>query len=306
MIELNKVVFAPSVLRLGGTVMDFTALDKAVSVMGAEEAAETEGSPLDNILSRIAMNPNEQGNGDDIAEFAGRQCYRSWMSGRGPAEYIGNLIEMGHGSVFEHASMPFMVTGVSRSLTHELIRHRVGTAYSQESQRYVDAKDLRFVVPPLLANHCDGMDEDMLNADPMLGRFRTSCGRALAEYKEFQADLIAMLADMEAAGADIKQVTSAKKRANEAARALLPNAAETRLVFTCNLREIRHVLLLRGNEAADLEIRRLAVVLLEHSRDYAPHFFADVVKTLGADNLAAIGLKIKPTDLDGEGEKEAA
>jgi thymidylate synthase (FAD) len=62
---------------------------------------------------------------------------------------------MGHGSVFEHASIVFQVAGVSRSLTHELIRHRVGTAYSQESQRYVDAKDIRFVVPPLLVNAYD-------------------------------------------------------------------------------------------------------------------------------------------------------
>lgn len=273
--------------------MNFSALERAVPMMEAEEAAETEGSPLDEIMGRAQIATNQQGNGDDLAEFAGRQCYRSWNSGRIPAEYIANLIEMGHGSVFEHAHVPFLITGVSRSLTHELIRHRVGTAYSQESQRYVDAKDLRFVVPPLLANHCAGMSVAELEADPMLSRFRRSCTRALAEYGEFQADLIAMLKDMEESGACIKQVTSAKKRANEAARALLPNAAETRLVFTCNLREIRHILMLRGSEAADLEIRRLAVALLEHSRDYAPHFFADVVQSIGADNLAAIGLKLK-------------
>jgi thymidylate synthase (FAD) len=289
-IAIEKIVFAPSVALVGQTVMVNAGVEDAITNMGAEQAADTEGSPLYNLVGRIAGDGEQTygGNGDDIAEFAGRQCYRSWRTGRDNAEYVANLIEMGHGSVFEHASICFQVTGVSRSLTHELIRHRAGTAYSQESQRYVDAKDLRFVLPPLLANHVEGMTLEEMQVDEEMTEFREACGEALRRYQRLQDRFVKRLAKMEAAGADVKVITSAKKRANEAARSVLPNAAETRLVFTTNLRALRHVLLLRGNEAADLEIRRLAVEILRNSRDYAPNFFADVSAMLGQDRLVSL------------------
>ncbi len=293
-VSFDKLVFAPAVAMIAGTYLINPGVEDAIDNMGALDAADTEVTPLNSILKQAysstpgVLNTQIGGNGDLLAEFAGRQCYRSWNRGRPSAEYISNVLDEGHGSIFEHASVVFHVVGVSRSLTHELIRHRVGTAYSQESQRYVDAKDLRFVVPPLLANHIAGMTEAEMDADEELTIFRRSCGRALADYQELQAKFVARLKAMEAAGASEKVLTSAKKRANEAARALLPNAAETRLVFTTNLRALRHILTLRGTEYADLEIRRLVVELLAHSRDYAPHFFADVVKTFGTDGLDAL------------------
>jgi thymidylate synthase (FAD) len=289
-ISFEKIVFAPTVDLVGQTVMVNQGLEDAITHMGAEEAADTPGTPLYNLVGRTAGDGEQTygGNGDDIAEFAGRQCYRSWNKGRENAEYIGNLIEMGHGSVFEHASIVFQVTGVSRALTHELIRHRAGTAYSQESQRYVDAKDIRFVLPPLLANHVADMTQEEMEDDDELTIFRISCGRALSDYQAFQERLVTRLRRLKKDGADVKEVTSAQKRANEAARALLPNAAETRLVFTTNLRALRHVLLLRGTEAADLEIRRLSIEILKHSRHYAPNFFADVKRMIGEDKLASL------------------
>lgn len=277
-ITLDRLVFQPEVSIVATTVMTFEGLDSAIAQSGAEDAAERVGSPLSEMLYRVG---DRTGNGDDIAEFGGRQCYRSWGAGRPQDQYIANVINEGHGSIFEHASIVFQITGVSRALTHELIRHRAGTAVSQESQRYVDAKDIRFVVPPIMTRDTDP------DADPEMLLFRRSCNTALQNYQELQGLLTERLGEMHAAG-DYKGATAYKKRANEAARALLPNAAETRLLFTANLRSLRHILSLRGSEYADLEIRRLAVSMLTHASAYAPHFFEAVTKQLAEDGYETV------------------
>ena len=94
----------------------------------------------------------ESTDGERLAEFAGRLCY---MSQRNPAsrttrDYLENIKKQGHGSVLEHANYSLLLEGVSRSLTHELVRHRAGFAYSQLSQRYVDESEASFVMPPAI------------------------------------------------------------------------------------------------------------------------------------------------------------
>src|SRR5437867_12966382 len=94
----------------------------------------------------------ESTDGERLAEFAGRVCY---MSQHNPAkratrEYLDNIKKQGHGSVLEHANYTLLLEVVSRSLTHELVRHRAGFAYSQLSQRYVDESDANFVIPPAI------------------------------------------------------------------------------------------------------------------------------------------------------------
>ena len=94
----------------------------------------------------------ESTDGERLAEFAGRLCY---MSQKNPArratrDYLENIKKQGHGSVLEHANYSLLLEGVSRSLTHELVRHRAGFAYSQLSQRYVDESEANFVVPPAI------------------------------------------------------------------------------------------------------------------------------------------------------------
>src|SRR5438045_5680023 len=94
----------------------------------------------------------ESTDGERLAEFAGRLCY---MSQANPAkrptrEYLENIKKQGHGSVLEHSNYTLLLEGVSRSLTHELVRHRAGFAYSQLSQRYVDESNANFVVPPAI------------------------------------------------------------------------------------------------------------------------------------------------------------
>ena len=94
----------------------------------------------------------ESTDGERLAEFAGRLCYMSQKNpaNRATREYLENIKKQGHGSVLEHANYSLLIEGVSRSLTHELVRHRAGFAYSQLSQRYVDESNAAFVVPPAI------------------------------------------------------------------------------------------------------------------------------------------------------------
>jgi thymidylate synthase (FAD) len=259
-------------------------LDEAIDLANAHDAAEKIGSPLNNLHARVSGGTDTM---DDIGEFAGRQCYRSWEKGRPSSEYHANILDMGHGSIYQHAQVSIQITGISRSLSHELVRHGTGTGFSQESQRYVDAKDIRFVVPPITVEHLAGMTPEEMEDDEEFTVFRKSCHNSLREYIAYQQLIAARLAVVKAAG-DYKDVTEYKKRANEAARSLLHNACETRMVFTANLRSMRHILTLRGTAFADLEIRRLAPVILNCVRQHAPHFFAAVEVAVGEDGRAII------------------
>src|SRR5829696_3961759 len=99
----------------------------------------------------------ESSDGERLAEFAGRLCYMSQKNpaSRATREYLENIKKQGHGSVLEHANYSVLVEGVSRSLTHELVRHRAGMAYSQLSQRYVDESEASFVVPPAIVGDAE-------------------------------------------------------------------------------------------------------------------------------------------------------
>ena len=197
--------------------------------------------------------PEDWESGDTIPEIAGRVCYQSFGNPRpgGNHAYMLRILSEGHGSVTEHATIGFIISGVSRSLTHELIRHRAGTAVSELSQRFVDASDLGFVVPP---KWCAGVPD----------AFIRSCDVAMRAYETLSDDLNSLAA-----------TTLERKRIRESARSVLPNCTETHIAETGNLRAWRNVLEQRGNIAADLEIRRLAVALLPRLAEYAPNVFQD-------------------------------
>jgi thymidylate synthase (FAD) len=188
--------------------------------------------------------------GDFIPEVAGRLCYQSFAKPRpgGNAAYLERILSEGHGSVLEHAQIGFIIHGVSRSLTHELIRHKAGTAVSELSQRFVDASDLGFVVPPIWR-------------DSPPATFDYICREASTAY--------CMLANKPCS------TTLGRKRIRESARSVLPNCVETHIAFSGNLRAWRNILEQRGSIHADLEIRRLAVALLEPLKLYAPNVFQD-------------------------------
>ncbi|HZE09502.1 MAG TPA: FAD-dependent thymidylate synthase, partial [Gemmatimonadaceae bacterium] len=185
----------------------------------------------------------ESTDGEKLAEFAGRLCY---MSQRNPAsratrEYLDNIKKQGHGSVLEHANYSVLLEGVSRSLTHELVRHRAGFAYSQLSQRYVDESEANFVVPPAI-----------IGDEALEKEWRTQIDEAQRTYVRLVEHL------MERYGWVTDKVHR-RKMAREAARGVLPNSTETKIAVTANARAWRTMLELRSSEGAELEIRRCAV-----------------------------------------------
>ena len=197
--------------------------------------------------------------GERLAEFAGRLCY---MSQRNPAnratrEYLENIKKQGHGSVLEHANYSVLLEGVSRSLTHELIRHRAGWAYSQLSQRYVDESKASFVVPPAV------IGDEALEA-----AWRS-------QIEEAQRVYVALVEQLMGRYGWVADKVHRRKMAREAARSVLPNATVTKIVVTGNARAWRTMLELRAGEGAELEIRRLAVALLRLLQAEAPGFFSD-------------------------------
>jgi len=219
--------------------------------------------------------------GEALAEFAGRACYQSWSKPNpataSNAGYLRHILEVGHLSVLEHGSVTFYLTGVSRSLTHELVRHR-HFSYSQLSQRYVPERDAAFVEPAVIAE------------DPELHALFLAAGQAaLASYT-------ALLEGLEKKFADVDNVTSRRKQARQAARAVLPNATETRIVVTGNYRAMRHFVAMRASEHADVEIRELAIAMLRELKRVAPNAFADFT-------IAALpdGTEVASSPLVGEG-----
>ena len=198
--------------------------------------------------------------GQALAEFAGRACYQSWGKPNPAtatnAGYLRHILEVGHLSVLEHGSVSFYLTGVSRSLTHELIRHR-HFSYSQLSQRYVPERDAAMVEPGVIA------------ADPGLHELFTEATKASVQAYE------ALLEGLEKRFADVPNGTLRRKQARQAARAVLPNATETRIVVTGNYRAWRHFLAMRATEHADVEIRALAVECLRQLQAEVPNVFDD-------------------------------
>jgi thymidylate synthase (FAD) len=206
--------------------------------------------------------------GQALAEFAGRACYESWHKPNPKtatnAGYLRHILEVGHLSVIEHATATFYITGVSRSLTHELIRHR-HFSFSQLSQRYVPASG-------------DLVEPDIIAEDPELHkRFVEATQASMAAYESLLQGLSERINASNASG------TLAAKQARQAARSVLPNAVETRIVVTGNYRAWRHFIAMRASEHADVEIRELAVDCLTELQRLAPNAFDDFAITSLAD-----------------------
>ena len=201
----------------------------------------------------------ESTDGERLAEFAGRLCY---MSQRNPAqrstrEYLVNILKQGHGSVLEHANYSLLIEGVSRSLTHELVRHRAGFAYSQLSQRYVDESEASFVVPPAI------IGDAALEAS-----WREQVESAQKAYVSLVEELMQRYAW-------VGDKVHRRKMAREAARGVLPNSTETKVVVTANVRAWRTMLELRCGEGAEMEIRRTGLLVLRTLQLETPAFFGD-------------------------------
>ncbi len=198
--------------------------------------------------------------GEALVEFAGRACYQSWDKPNPRtatnAAYLRHILEVGHLSLLEHASITFYITGISRSCTHELIRHR-HFSYSQLSQRFVPEHDSNVVCPPAIRG------DDELEA-----LFVSATDAARAAYVE-------LLGALESKFADVPNAILRRKQARQAARSVLPNATETKIVVSGNYRAWRHFVGMRATEHADVEIRQLAIECLRQLSTLAPTVFGD-------------------------------
>jgi len=202
-----------------------------------------------------------------LLKTAGQTCYASFGPKRTYNEnaerYFANLSSSGHGSVYEHASFSFLCYGISRSNTHEVVRHRAGTAFSQLSQRFVSGRVLRFVERPEYQQH------------PSLHkRFEERIDAAAASYEQIADELLALQDDGDPKlGAEAR--TDRRKRVQQAARSVLPNETETLLVMTANVRAWRHTIEMRTDEHAEAEIRDLFFRIFLCLRRVEPLLFGD-------------------------------
>jgi thymidylate synthase (FAD) len=222
----------------------------------------------------LSFTTDTQAASEVLAEIAGRTCYMSFGKGRkSNQEYLENILTSKHGSVLEHAVWCVLITGVSRSLTHELVRHRAGFGYSQLSQRYVDESDAKYVVPPLYQENAE-----------LRARWEQTIERVRKAYQE--------LAEATTEYVQQKHPEMAprdrRKWARQAARSILPNACETKIFVTGNSRSWRHFLELRGSPHADTEIRRLAVEICRVLKRESPNIFQDIEIYDEADGMPAV------------------
>jgi len=227
-----------------------------------------------------------------LVEAAGRLCYLSYARPRpgGNQAYINRLIAEGHESVLEHASFTLMLAGVSRSLTHELVRHR-HMSFSQVSQRYVYPSRMRVVMPPALLRLPESLQEEWTADVASVLRMYRVWAAAIEGYSGVKGDAS----------------TAQRKAINQAARSVLPNCVEAPICVTANARAWRHFLKLRGAQAADLEMRRLAVEVHRVLADTAPDLFNDFRVETAPDSwptLVQRPIKATTTRRDGGDERQ--
>lgn len=260
-----KIITKPSVYVVGRQTVDDYQLDQFLLDHGV--AWESDSDVAAEVLT----------------ETAGRVCYMSFAKPRpgGNSAYLSHIKEVAHGSVLEHAVWNILITDVSRSLSHELVRHRAGFGFSQLSQRYVDESVAEYVEPDIIAR------------DPELHAvWLEAVKHSHAAYMKLADALNAKLADPVAAAAAMlppnPDRTTRRKAARQAARSVLPNATETKIFVTANARALRHFLEMRGSSHAEPEIRKLANAILTALQKDAPNLFGDYVREPLADGTFEI------------------
>jgi thymidylate synthase (FAD) len=212
---------------------------------------------------------------ENVMELAGRLCYESWETDEGTfsnlnltkirtgnQEYIGNIIKQGHGSVLEHGGpLTYIFNNVSRCFTHELVRHRVGTAYSQTSGRYVRYDDLKFWIPPCISENSEAKEIFV---------------KTINAIEHAQKRLAAIY--------DINNRSFAEKKAlTSAFRRIAPNGLANNIMFSTNHRNMRHVITMRANSHAEEEIRLIFSEIAEDLLQRFPSIYQDLKQLPNGD-----------------------
>lgn len=240
-----KIIREPTIYLTGHQSVQKTEIDRFLADHGTTWETDTERG------------------GELLSEMAGRVCYVSFGARQGRRsnrDYIHNILEMQHGSVLEHAVWNFIITGVSRSFTHELVRHRAGFGYSQLSQRYVDESTADYIEPDIIA-------DDPAAHELWLKAIQTTHRTYMELVERLNLLIDGQYPEM--------NKTNKRKAARQAARSVLPNATETKIFVTANARALRHFVELRGTPFAEPEIRKVAVAMLRILQEESPNIFGD-------------------------------
>lgn len=177
--------------------------------------------------------------------------------------FLKLLSDLGHESPVEHASFTFAIEGVSRALLAQITRHRIAS-FSVQSQRYVTKTDFSYIIPPEIENIPEAKEE-----------FIAAMEEDKRHYESLQRKLAAahLKANLEAGMDEAEAKKAAEKKANEDARFVLPNACDTRMIVTMNVRSLHNFFRLRCCNRAQWEIRELAIAMLKEVREVCPLLF---------------------------------
>jgi thymidylate synthase (FAD) len=246
---MNHNFVFPKVYFIGATALDLDALLRYLRDTEQEEFLED---------IKEARNEEKLSDGEILCSFYAKLCYASLTTKKNKnisriRSIYGNLIstiESGHGSVFEHCSLNFIVTDCSRVFTHELVRHRVGTAFSQTSGRYVRNDVLKLVVDPIL--------------EPVYTEVEYLRQEIEERYKELEEKMMLGVTSF----ATKKKITSALRR-------VMPNGQANEIGFTCNLRTLRQTIEARTSVHAEWEIRVIFNQIFNLVRHKYPAIFED-------------------------------
>jgi thymidylate synthase (FAD) len=246
----------PFLVRPGAKIIAYTQFAPEQTREFLEEYGE--GSYLDDPDPVPGI-----GGGGSLIKFAGQLCYLAFGDKRShnkdAKRYFSNFMGQKHGSLLEHVSVSFLLWGVSRALTHELVRHRVGIGFSQVSQRYVGAERVRFVEGYETRNNEQGHALFMRQIDQQREMF--------IERTEYLKTVMPQHAE--------ESSTEYRKRLNQGARRTLPNETEAPVVVSANLRSWRHIFTQRCSRHADAEIRNALLPALVSAEDAYPLVFGD-------------------------------
>ena len=239
---------SPRVFRIAETEINYHELSGALQEIGAPE-----------------WQVNAPSAAEVLTEFAGKSCYMSFdtklnqnltaVGTKTNAEYVQNIIKQQHGSVLEHSTVTFFITNVSRVVTHEIVRHRAGTAFSQTSGRYVRGDKVEMYIP-----------ECILDNQALVDVFDT----AAHQMEENLAKLV------EISGINHMKDFAKKKELTSAFRRILGNGIANHIVVTANHRAWRHMIEMRTAEGAEEEIRLVFRSIYRMLREYYPSIYADM------------------------------
>jgi len=247
----------PKVIKLAETRVDEKGIQELATAYGAT-----------GWLNRVR--PVQTNDAEFLIEVSGRVCYKSFLVGMNPnvtkiredsRDYLTNVLSKGDGSILEHATVTFAFLNVSRVFTHEIVRHRAGTAMSQESLRYVRPREINLWIPPDLES----------------------------KSKEFGAvveEITKQYRDLESKFNWDEMNFEEKKRVTSALRRVLPDGIATNLIWTANHRTIRWVIEMRTDPSAEVEIRKVFGQVAEICMHDYPLLYGDFTKTSLPDGTA--------------------